>query len=134
MVNPSTADGVVSDATKRKLDGFGARLNWSRYSIVNKHGFRATDVNALKVAPDPIGPLNDNHIISAMLATDITVVAWGALGKLPPQLRNRWRVVAGIAAALNRPLYCWGVCADGHPKHPVMIGYDSQLVEWNPPL
>lgn len=133
MVNPSKADGVIKDATVRKLDGFGARLGWSRYIVANKHAFRATDVNELKTAVDPVGPLNHGHLLSVMMRSDITVVAWGSLAKLPPHLRNNWRAVVDMARSLNRPLYCWGVCADGHPKHPVMIGYDNQLVEWNPP-
>ncbi|WP_245499109.1 DUF1643 domain-containing protein [Mesorhizobium sp. M1A.F.Ca.ET.072.01.1.1] len=133
MVNPATADGVKKDHTIRKLDGFGSRLGWSKYIVGNKHAFRATDVDELKTAADPVGPYNAGHILAIMLRSQITVVAWGTLSKLPPQLRNNWRLVADIAASINRPLYCWGTCADGHPVHPVMIGYNRKLELWNKP-
>ncbi len=133
MVNPATADGIDTDATIRKIDGFGSRLGWSKYYVANKYAFRTKDIKKVRGAIDPIGPLNDGYILAAMLMSDITVVAWGTLGKLPPRLRERWRTVVKLANAIDRPLYCWGICFDGHPKHPVMLGYNSQLQIWNPP-
>lgn len=133
MVNPSKADGVIKDSTIRKLDGFGSRLGWSRYIVGNIHAFRATDIHDLRDAVDPIGPNNDAHLMAILLKTELTVVAWGTLGKLPPRLRNNWRKIVQLAQMIDRPLYCFGMCADGHPKHPVMIGYNSPLQIWNPP-
>jgi hypothetical protein len=133
MVNPSTADAETDDATIRKLIGFGTRLKWSEFTVVNKFAYRATDVNELRTAVDPIGPLNDHHIFAAMIQASMIVVAWGSLNKLPLPLWRRWRVVAGIARALDKPLYSWGVCKDGHPCHPVMLGYDTPLTIWEPP-
>jgi hypothetical protein len=132
MVNPSTADATEDDATIRKLKGFCARQGWRGFVVVNIHAFRATDVNELKRAVDPVGPLNGGFILGAILKTDVTVCAWGSLGKLPPHLRNGWRSVVSIAKATNRPLLCWDVCADGQPKHPVMLGY-CDAVAWEPP-
>ena len=132
MVNPSTADAVDNDATIRKLIGFGNRLGWQSFTVVNLFAYRATDVNALKAASDPIGPINDGCILSAMLESDLTVVAWGASGKLPPRLRDRWRIIEALANSLDRKLWCFGTCADGHPLHPVMIPYDI-IRTWEPP-
>jgi hypothetical protein len=132
MVNPSTADGVENDATIRKLIGFGERLCWSEFTVVNKFAWRATDVNELRTAVDPIGPLNDGYIAAAMMQTDITVLAWGRLKKLPIPLWLRYRDILRMAKALNRPLYCWGTCDDGHPRHPVMLAYETPLEIWEP--
>lgn len=133
MVNPSTADAREDDATIRKLRGFGERHGWSEFIVVNKFAYRATDVNVLRDVPDPVGPLNDAYIAAAILSSDITVVAWGRLKKLPVPLWLRYRAILRIAKACNRPLYCWGTCDDGHPRHPVMLGYDTELVLWEPP-
>lgn len=133
MVNPSTADADNNDATIRKLIGFGKGLRWSEFTVVNKFAYRATDVNELRATDVPIGPMNDGYIAAAILQTDLTVVAWGRLNKLPLPLRCRWRTIVKIARALNRPLYSFGVCDDGHPKHPVMPGYDTPLTLWEPP-
>lgn len=133
MVNPSTADAVDDDATIRKIKGFGSRLGWHTVTVANLFAYRATDVKELAQAVDPIGPLNDGAILSAIISTDLTVVAWGASGKLPTRLRERWRTVVRIAASVDRKLYCFGKCADGHPLHPVMIAYANILREWDEP-
>lgn len=130
MVNPSTADAEQDDATIRKIIGFGKRLGWSNVTVVNKFAYRATDVNELHNASDPIGPLNDAHIVNALLFSDVVFVAWGSLNKLPAPLRNRWKFVAETARVLSKSLHCFGTCQDGHPKHPVMIGYDSPVQGW----
>lgn len=133
MVNPSTADATTDDATIRKLKGFGSRLGWQSVTVANLFSYRATDVKELAQAVDPIGPLNDGAILSAIMSTDLTVVAWGASGKLPNRLRDRWRTVTRIADAVDRRLYCFGTCADGHPLHPVMIAYANILQAWEQP-
>lgn len=133
MVNPSTADATTDDATIRKLIGFGKRLQWGEITVVNKFAFRATDVNDLKTTDDPTGPNNYAHVLAAMLQADIIVAAWGSLDKLPMMLRGKWRNIKRIARDINKPLYCFGVCKDGHPKHPVMIAYANEIPKWEPP-
>lgn len=133
MVNPSTADAETNDATIRKLIGFGKGFQWADFTVVNKFAYRATDVNELRGVSDPIGPLNDGYIMAALMQTNITVVAWGSLNKLPSSLWSRWRRICELAQQIDRPLYCLGTCADGHPKHPLMLGYATQLVKWEQP-
>lgn len=131
MVNPSTADHTKNDPTIVKVMEFARRLGYGGIIVVNLFAFRATDVNELRAALDPVGPLNRVYIECAMLRTRTTLVAWGASGKLPRQLRDQWRTVIRIASLMNRPLYCLTTCNDGHPKHPVMIGYDTPFIEWS---
>lgn len=130
-VNPSTADAEVDDATIRKDMGFARRLGWSRIIKGNKFAFRATDVNALKTARDPIGPANDEHLRAMMNEADIVVAAWGPLSKLPKHLRNRWRSIVNMARDADKPLQCWGTAQDGQPRHPLMLAYDTPLVTWS---
>jgi hypothetical protein len=54
MVNPSTADAENDDPTIRKVLGFAERLLCERIVVGNKFAFRATDVNELRTAKDPI--------------------------------------------------------------------------------
>lgn len=129
MVNPSTADAEADDATIRKVKGFAKGFQWANFTVVNLFAYRATDINELKTASEPIGPLNDGYILDASLRSDITLVAWGSTSKLPPRLRDRWRNVVSL---LTNP-YCLGVCADGHPKHPLMLGYATQMTRWIAP-
>lgn len=133
MVNPSTADGLSDDATIRKWLGFAARHNIGRFIIGNKFAYRATDVKMLRTASDAIGPENDAHLEQIMRDADIHIVAWGPLAKLPPNLRSRWRDVTAIADRVGCKLMCFGTAQDGHPRHPLMLAYETPLVPWSTP-
>lgn len=133
MVNPSKAGAVANDPTIVKWIGFGRRMGIGRFIIGNKFAHVATDISELRTAADPIGPDNDDHIEQIMRDADIHIVAWGQLGKLPASLRGRWRDVAAIADKVGCRLMCWGTSKDGHPRHPLMLAYDTPLVEWTRP-
>lgn len=138
MVNPSTADAEQDDATIRKCIGFARRLGAGELMVGNLFAYRATDVRELKTAKDPIGPDNDKHLREMMRSADNIIVAWGALNKLPEKLRSRWKDIVRMADAL-RPeigpcdLTTIGICADKHPKHPLMVGYDAPIKSWEIP-
>ncbi|HVJ71696.1 MAG TPA: DUF1643 domain-containing protein [Sphingomicrobium sp.] len=132
-VNPSTADGKVDDTSIRKLYGFGDRLGIKSWYVANKFAFRATDVRKVARAEDPIGWGCDMTLRLAMQQVDLVIVGWGAIGKLPPRLQNRWRDIVAMADEFNVDLHCWGVCKDGHPRHPLMLSYDTPLEKWTPP-
>lgn len=129
-VNPSTANATTNDQTIRKDIGFGERLGWSRIIKGNKFAFRAKDVKALRTAADPIGPDNNKHLEQIMRDADIHIAAWGPLSKLPPHLRHRWRMIQKIAAHVGCQLMCWGTAQDGHPRHPLMLPYNTPLEVW----
>lgn len=133
MVNPSTADEWADDATIRKVRGFAARLGFGRIIVGNLFAWRAIDIRDLRSAPNPIGPDNDRHLDAIIRESDTVIVAWGASGKLPRTLRERWRTVVDLAEVAGKPLHCIGTARDGHPLHPLMQGYDRPLVPWATP-
>jgi hypothetical protein len=133
MVNPSTADARQDDPTIRKCMGFAERNGFGRLIVGNKFAFRATDVKALIKADNAIGPENDAHLERIMRDADILVAAWGPLGKLPRWLRSRWYAIAAIAERVGKPLHCFGTAQDGHPRHPLMLPYDTALSDWATP-
>ncbi len=133
MVNPSTADAATDDATIRKVVGFSERLGFGHIVVGNLFAFRATDIRALRTAADPIGPYGGDHLRSIMRGAEKVIVAWGPCAKLPRWLRNRWMEVAGIAEANRIQLWCLGTAQDGHPLHPLMLGYDRPLRLWERP-
>jgi hypothetical protein len=133
MVNPSTADAAVDDATIRRIIGFGKRLNWSRIIVGNVFAYRATDVRSLASARDPVGPENTKYLRQIFSEAHIAVVAWGPLAKLPIGLRAEWQSIPRLADEADASLMCWGVARDGHPRHPLMLSYGAELVDWAPP-
>lgn len=141
MVNPSTADATTDDATIRKCIGFAKKLSAGELIVVNLFAYRATDVRDLRSTADPVGPDNDANIREVLWTADEIIVAWGALNKLPEVLRSRWKEVVKIFDERHHdtgerrpvPLRCIGVCADGHPRHPLMVGYSSEIIDWPVP-
>lgn len=131
MVNPSTADASQDDATIRKVRGFTERMGGHRFIVGNLFAYRATDVRALKNAPDPIGPDNDRHLAAMIKEADRVIFAWGASGKMPRGWQDRVALVAALAGRFphKRPLVL-GRCADGQPRHPLMTAYAQSLELW----
>lgn len=134
MVNPSTADAEQDDATIRKLRGFGARNGWGRIIVGNLFALRATDVRDLALAEDPVGPENDHHLWQMIGGVDRIIAAWGPVTKQPRQWQGlRWRRFLTFVGD-EVPIYSIGQPAKcGHPKHPLMLGYDSPILEWSAP-
>jgi len=132
-VNPSTADATNDDHTIRKDIGFGKRLGWSRIIKGNMFAFRSTNVKTLRLLDDPVGMFNDDYLAQIMMEADIVIAAWGPLAKLPKPLHGRWKEVVAIANRVGRHLHCWGTALDGHPRHPLMLSYETPLIEWTIP-
>lgn len=134
MVNGSYAGESDNDHTVTKWIGFSKRLQIRRFVIGNLFGFAATDIKELRGVRDPIGPDNDMHLENILRDGDLHIVAWGTMNKLPEALRGRWKDVVRLADRCGvKTLYCFGTAQDGHPLHPLMLSYDSQLVEWKAP-
>lgn len=133
MVNPSTADAEQDDATIRKCLGFAERNGFARIVVGNLFAYRATDVNELRKVVDPIGPENDQHLTAMLREVDMVIAAWGSLNKLPEALRRRWREVVHLADRVPLQMKMLGCCLDGHPKHPLMVGYYAKIEPWPVP-
>jgi hypothetical protein len=133
MVNPSTADAEQDDATIRKLKGFGARNQWGRIIVGNLFAYRATDVRELATADDPVGPENDAELRRICYNAKQVIVAWGPVSKVPKRLRERWRQVWELIQCYPPVLSIGEPAKCGHPKHPLMLAYDTPLIEWTAP-
>lgn len=129
-VNGSTATATENDHTVRKWIGF-TRVNGGRRFIVgNAFGYRATDVNALAHADDPVGPENDAHLAAIIADADLLVPCWGSRQKLPPRLRYRMDDLRDMLFTSGKPVKTFGFTKSGDPLHPLRLGYDTPLVEW----
>lgn len=122
MLNPSTADDVEDDPTIRRCIGFAERWGCSRLRVVNLFAARSTDPKGLRDMDDPIGEGNDDVIAAEIEQADLLVAAWGAVGGY----------VARKRAFLDRfgehDWMCLGQTSAGHPKHPLYLRKDTELV------
>lgn len=124
MLNPSTADADVDDATIRKCIGFTQRWGYDGLEVVNLFALRSTDPKVLKTsAIDPVGPLNNDAILETVDRCDKVVGAWGAGGSLGG--RNH-----AVSAIVPGTIFALGFTQNMQPRHPGRLGYDTKLQEW----
>lgn len=126
MLNPSTADAVEDDPTIRRCMGFARREDCGMIEVVNLFAYRATDPKELKKTDTPlVGVDNDEIIQLAAEESDIIVCAWGTNGTL----NGRNKEVISLLQSVGKPIMCLGKTKDGHPKHPLYLPADAELIE-----
>jgi len=120
MLNPSTADENVDDATIRRCIGFAKAWGYGSLEVVNLFAYRATDPRQLKVANDPVGPDNDAYILREASRADRIILAWGTNGTLLGRNRKVYSLVARYKPE------CIDISLDGHPKHPLYLSANQE--------
>jgi hypothetical protein len=147
MLNPSTADATVDDPTIRRCIGFAKAWACGALTVVNLYAWRATKPCDLNGAQEPVGEFgpygegrrrenrNDVVIREAAAECGLRVIAWGSS---PGPLQ--WRATRVVELldetrwqGQRRKLYCLGETKAGHPRHPLYIPGDTQLVPWVSP-
>jgi len=113
-LNPSTADANQDDPTIRKCIAYAKAWHYKKLIMVNLFAWRATDPNALLLAKQPVGRLNDKHLDEAVLASALVVACWGEYGAIlsrSDELRARY----------PRRLMCLRTNQSGEPTHPLYL-------------
>ncbi|MBF9048614.1 DUF1643 domain-containing protein [Roseobacter sp. HKCCD9010] len=126
MLNPSTATEVQNDPTVERCERRARTLGFGAFRVLNIFAWRDTDPKAMRAAADPVGPDNDATIIDSLPWADQTIAAWGTHGAH----LNRGPEVEALLRQTGTPLYHLGLSKQGHPKHPLYIGYAVQPVLW----
>lgn len=117
MLNPSTADADIDDATIRSCIRLCKGLGYGSFEVVNLYALRATDPKALNLADDPVGEQNDYVIEAAIGRCDLAICAWGA----HPMAGNRSSHVRSLLRGRRPAVFCFGKTKAGAPKHPLYI-------------
>jgi len=135
MLNPSTATAEVDDPTIRKCIGFARRWGCGSIDVVNLWAIRSTDPAGVLAVDEPVGVGNDAAIEAAVERSTIVVFAWGAHvnGLLKRVGWQRVHQVREMVAHLGVRAHCLGTSADGSPRHPLYVPYETDLVPWVPP-
>ena len=124
LLNPSTADAKRDDPTNRRGIGFSRRWGFAACVFVNLFAFRSPDPSEMKAAGLPIGLDNDFHILDQAERADRIVVAWGTHGL------HRNRDSAVLAMLSEYKLFCLGTTNEGHPRHPLYLRGNTELVAY----
>lgn len=129
MMNPSVAGIAHSDPTLMRTGDFARRWGFGAQMIGNDHAYRATDKRALLGVGDPVGPGNDEAILSMAQRCAIIVLAQG---QPPRPLRARSsRVIAMLReAGHGHKMHYLRLSKDGTPWHPLYISGDTEPQRW----
>lgn len=123
LLNPATGDTELR--RRPTLERCIARSRDDGRSgvlILNLFAYRDTKPAGLRVAADPIGPVNDLVLAELSRAVSRTIVAWGGGGSLLGRS-------SAVAATLENPL-CLGTTAQGEPRHPLYLPSSTPLEPW----
>lgn len=129
MLNPSTATEVQNDPTVERCERRARALGFGAFRVCNIFAWRATDPRVMRAQPDPVGPGNDAAIAESAQWADRIVCAWGTHGAH----MARGPAVEAMLRAAGHRLFHLGLSRQGHPKHPLYIGYNQQPLPWEGP-
>ena len=114
-LNPSTADERKDDPTIRRCMAFATAWGYGSLCMLNLFAFRATHPSVLKRAADPIGPVNNGHILDVMAGAGLIICAWGVHGSYLGRDRELLKLTP------TPDLHCLGVTQYGFPRHPLYV-------------
>ncbi len=131
MLNPSTATELQNDPTVERCERRARILGCGAFRVTNIFAWRDTDPQAMRAAADPVGPDNDAAITDSATTWvrdphDPVIAAWGTHGAH----LGRGRAVIALLHQTGRPLLTLGITKDGHPRHPLYIGYAQTPQPW----
>lgn len=130
MFNPSTADAEIDDPTIRKCIGFAKRWGYPGLTVVNLFALRSTDPKAVGRAlyAEAVGPENDSAILAACGTAKEVIAAWGCGQHMKGHRDRPTKVLKLIRETLpDLRISCLGLSADGSPRHPLMLAYETEL-------
>jgi hypothetical protein len=120
-LNPSTADETHDDPTVRRCIDFAKRWGYGALCMTNLFAFRATDPEVMKAAEEPVGLMNDAWLKDVAARAGVVVAAWGVHGDHLDRARR--------ALPLLGQVRCLGLTKEGHPRHPLYVRADTELVD-----
>lgn len=128
LLNPSTATELATDPTVEGCYRRALAWQFGSLQVLNLFAYRATDPRDMKAAADPIGPSNDEVIISACTMrgrADVIICGWGNHGAH----LNRAQAVRRLLAEHAVPLHCLRITKAGQPQHPLYIARDVMPID-----
>lgn len=138
MLNPSTADHIMPDATVRKVIGFSSRWGFDWFGITNTRPYRSQHPLELrewrrsepKAAMDA-AQLQDDYALEALRHVTRVVLGWGANGVHDPARCGFHTRMFTRRADTHVEVGHLGLTGDGHPKHPLMLSYDTPFTPYS---
>ena len=126
LLNPSVASEEFADPTLCKTGKYARAWGYGGQLIGNVHAYRITDSKRLVEAEDPIGPENDEALLSMAARAEMVVLAYG---QPPKSLRNRAAEGVQLVKGHRRLTYLH-LAMDGTPRHPLYLKDNLQPLDY----
>jgi len=126
MMNPSTATEMKDDPTIKLVTKRAKNLGYSGIRILNVFAFRATKPEDMMMQLDPVGPKNNETIISALEKDKEVYCAWGN----PGAHLGRDEEIRKMLAANNIKMKCIKINKTGQPVHPLFRAMDDKYQDY----
>jgi hypothetical protein len=103
---------------------FANRWEYGGFYILNLFAYRSKDPKKLKSIPldIAIGPDNNRWLKSYIITADLIICMWGNNAKM---YFNQRSAIMRILRKHPEKLKCFCMTKDGHPSHPLRLGYDT---------
>ncbi len=127
-LHPRTASEDINDPTLRREINFSQRWGFGAMRKLNLYAIRSTDPVALKMAPDPIGPDNDRHLVEGTAGAKLIVCAWGMHAN--DGVATREADVVKMLRAAGRELHCLRLTRSGNPGHTLYLPSELEPIQY----
>lgn len=125
-LNPSRADKVYNDPTITRCINFAHSWGYGSMFFGNLYAFRTPSPQKLIKAIPNISPLTvestNNELLHMINQSERIVCCWGSWKFIKERSKE-------VLAMIPDP-YCFGINADGQPKHPLYLSSDTQLIKY----
>jgi len=123
-LNSSSANEFKNDPTITRGIVRADRNGFGGFIMTNLFGLVSTDPKALLNNHNAVGEFADYYIKEMVKLSEIQLCGWGSFKPVSQR--------AGIVYKMLTNPFCLGINKDGNPKHPLYIGYDVEMVRYNP--
>lgn len=139
MINPSTADENINDATIKKCLKIAEHHDCEHIYVVNLIPYRSKDVNEVEefinsLSNESLTKMNQDNwnYINGILEQNkdsIIICGWGKYDKVNGTYHQAYQFYQKYK---NFNLKCLKVNKDESPKHPLFVKSTSVLINFNP--
>ncbi len=121
-LNPSVASELKNDPTITRLMARASRENFGGFLMANLYAYVSTDPKTLLNNGYAVGEFTDYYVKEMVKLSARQLCGWGSF---KPVIHR-----ASIVYKMLPNPYCLGINADGHPRHPLYVSYDTPMKEY----
>ncbi len=121
-LNPSSANEFTDDPTITRFIVRASKEGYGGILVGNLYAYVSTIPKVLLGGDGYIGEETDNYLKQMIGLSGKVVCGWGSF---KPVYKR-----ANVVLKMIPEPYCLGVNADGQPKHPLYISYETPIIKY----